>query len=78
MNSKTFLNGIALLVGLALVTYSQLSKKRKKCRWELKPVTTCVAEPCRRLIAQELAQKEGLGIWNGNPQPPWKWRKANK
>ncbi len=29
-------------------------------------------------IAQELAQKEGLGIWNGNPQPPWEWRKANK
>ena len=29
-------------------------------------------------IAQELAQKEGLGIWSGNPQPPWKWRKANK
>ena len=28
-------------------------------------------------IAQELAQKEGLGIWNGNPQPPWEWRKAN-
>ena len=29
-------------------------------------------------IAQEAAQKEGLGIWNGNPQPPWEWRKANK
>ena len=29
-------------------------------------------------IAQELAQKEGLGIWKGNPQPPWEWRKANK
>ena len=29
-------------------------------------------------IAQEAAQSEGLGIWNGNPQPPWEWRKANK
>ncbi|MEL6931003.1 MAG: thermonuclease family protein [Cyanobacteria bacterium J06600_6] len=29
-------------------------------------------------IAQELAQDEGLGIWNGSPQPPWEWRKANK
>ena len=29
-------------------------------------------------IAQEMAQKEGLGIWKGNPQPPWEWRKANK
>ena len=30
-------------------------------------------------VAQELAQKEGLGIWNGNPQPPWEFRrKANK
>ena len=29
-------------------------------------------------VAQELAQDEGLGIWQGNPQPPWEWRKANK
>jgi endonuclease YncB( thermonuclease family) len=29
-------------------------------------------------VAQELAQKESLGIWNGSPQPPWEWRKANK
>jgi endonuclease YncB( thermonuclease family) len=29
-------------------------------------------------IAQKSAQKEGLGIWKGNPQPPWEWRKANK
>ena len=29
-------------------------------------------------IAQEIAQKESLGIWNGNPQPPWEWRQANK
>ena len=29
-------------------------------------------------VAQELAQDEGLGIWKGNPQPPWQWRKANK
>lgn len=29
-------------------------------------------------IAQEMAQSEGLGIWQGNPTPPWDWRKANK
>ncbi len=29
-------------------------------------------------LAQELAQEEGLGIWSGNPQPPWEWRKAKK
>ena len=29
-------------------------------------------------IAQEMAQDEGLGIWQGNPQPPWEWRKRNK
>ena len=29
-------------------------------------------------IAQELAQEERLGIWSGNPQPPWEWRKAKK
>ena len=29
-------------------------------------------------VAQELAQDENLGIWKGNPQPPWVWRKANK
>ena len=29
-------------------------------------------------IAQKMAQKEGLGIWKGNPEPPWVWRKANK
>ena len=29
-------------------------------------------------IAQEMAQSEGLGIWKGNPQPPWEWRKAQK
>ncbi len=30
-------------------------------------------------IAQELARDEGLGIWKGNPQPPWEFRrKANK
>ena len=29
-------------------------------------------------IAQEMAQSENLGIWNGNPQPPWEWRKAKK
>lgn len=29
-------------------------------------------------IAQEMAQSENLGIWNGNPKPPWEWRKAQK
>ncbi len=29
-------------------------------------------------IAQELAQKEGLGIWSGNPQPPWEFRRKAK
>ncbi len=30
-------------------------------------------------IAQEAARKEGVGIWKGNPQPPWEFRrKANK
>ena len=29
-------------------------------------------------IAQEMAQSEGLGIWKGNPTPPWDWRRANK
>lgn len=29
-------------------------------------------------IAQEMAQKESLGIWSGNPQAPWDYRKANK
>ena len=29
-------------------------------------------------IAQELAQKEGLGIWKGNPEPPWEFRKKAK
>ena len=27
-------------------------------------------------VAQELAQEEGLGIWNGNPQPPWEFRSS--
>ena len=29
-------------------------------------------------IAQEMAQKEGLGIWKGNPQPPWEFRRKAK
>lgn len=29
-------------------------------------------------IAQELARKERLGVWNGNHQAPWEWRRANK
>jgi len=30
------------------------------------------------IVAESMAKNEGLGIWNGNPQPPWEWRKANK
>ena len=29
-------------------------------------------------VAQELAQKEGLGIWKGKPTAPWDFRKAMK
>lgn len=29
-------------------------------------------------IAEQTAKQEGLGLWNGNPQPPWEWRKQNK
>ena len=29
-------------------------------------------------VAQELAQKEGIGIWSGNPQPPWEFRRKAK
>ena len=29
-------------------------------------------------LAQELAQEEKLGIWKGNPQPPWDYRKAQR
>jgi len=28
-------------------------------------------------LAQKAAQSEGIGIWDGNPQPPWEWRKVN-
>ncbi len=32
-----------------------------------------------QLIAAEgMAKNEKLGIWKGNPQPPWEWRSANK
>ena len=32
-----------------------------------------------QLIAAEgMAKNEGIGIWSGNPQPPWEWRRANK
>ena len=30
------------------------------------------------VLAEEFARKEGWGVWNGNHQPPWEWRKANK
>ncbi|MDJ0596467.1 MAG: thermonuclease family protein [Pleurocapsa sp. MO_226.B13] len=29
-------------------------------------------------IAQELAQKEKLGIWNGKPTAPWEFRRKAK
>ncbi|WP_036487111.1 thermonuclease family protein [Myxosarcina sp. GI1] len=29
-------------------------------------------------IAERLAREEKLGVWNGNHQAPWEWRKANK
>ena len=29
-------------------------------------------------VAQELAQKDSLGIWQGNPQPPWEFRRKAK
>ena len=29
-------------------------------------------------VAQEMAQDEGLGIWQGNPQPPWEFRRKAK
>ena len=28
--------------------------------------------------AEEIAKDEELGVWNGNHQKPWEWRKANK
>ena len=30
------------------------------------------------IAAEGMAKNEGLGIWSGNPQPPWVWRKSNK
>lgn len=30
------------------------------------------------IAAEGMAKNEGLGIWKGNPQPLWEWRKANK
>lgn len=30
------------------------------------------------VLAEEVAREEGWGVWNGNHQPPWEWRKANK
>ena len=30
------------------------------------------------VLAEELASEEGLGVWNGNHQPPWEFRKAVK
>ena len=30
------------------------------------------------LFQENLARKENLGIWNGEFQMPWDWRRANK
>lgn len=30
------------------------------------------------VMAEQLAKDEKLGVWNGNHQKPWEWRKANK
>ncbi|BAZ47101.1 hypothetical protein NIES4102_41470 (plasmid) [Chondrocystis sp. NIES-4102] len=30
------------------------------------------------IAAEGMAKQEKAGIWSGNPQPPWEWRKANK
>lgn len=30
------------------------------------------------IVAEGMAKSEGVGIWNGNPQPPWEWRRTNK
>ena len=29
------------------------------------------------VLAEELARKEGWGVWSGSNIPPWQWRKAN-
>ncbi len=30
------------------------------------------------VLAEEVARKEGWGIWEGNHQAPWEYRKSNK
>ncbi|MGV2831616.1 thermonuclease family protein [Myxosarcina sp. GI1(2024)] len=30
------------------------------------------------VLAERLAREERVGVWNGNPQAPWDYRKANK
>ncbi len=30
------------------------------------------------IVAEGMAKNEGLGIWNGNPQPPWEFRSSKK
>ena len=30
------------------------------------------------VLAEELASEEGLGVWNGNHQPPWEFRSSQK
>ncbi len=37
-----------------------------------------MGEAAQGAYAQELAQKEGLGIWSGNPEPPWEFRSSAK
>ena len=36
-------------------------------------------ESAKNLVwAEEIAKDEKLGVWNGNHQKPWEWRKRNK
>ena len=30
------------------------------------------------VLAEEIAREEGWGIWDGNHQPPWDYRKSKK
>ena len=39
--------------------------------------TTCTIRD-QLIAAQGMAQNEGLGIWQGNPQPPWEFRSSTK
>ena len=30
------------------------------------------------IAAQGMAKNDGIGIWSGNPQPPWEFRRKSK